>query len=73
MFIREISDIVQFKSDNYATQYKSKYLFSFWSSLKKKCQEKWLYYYSVSGHNKGLADTMSVSEVKNPIQRVVLD
>ena len=33
-------DIVRFKSDNCSTQYKSKYVFSFWSSLAKKCPEK---------------------------------
>ena len=40
--------IVRFKSDNHATQYKSKYALSFWSSLVKKVSRKVIVYYGVS-------------------------
>ena len=39
LYLETLPDIVRFKSDNYATQYKSKYLFCFWSSLKKSVKK----------------------------------
>ena len=62
-----LPDIIRFKSDNCSTQYKSKYVFSFWSSLAKKLSRNVIVYYGVSGHGKGLVDAMSAFGVKNPI------
>ena len=66
-----LPDIIRFKSDNCSTQYKSKYVFSFWSSLAKKLSRNVIVYYGVSGHGKGLVDAMSAFGVKNPIRRAV--
>ena len=66
-----LPDIIRFKSDNCSTQYKSKYVFSFWSSLAKKLSRNVIVYYGVSGHGKGLVDAMSAFGVKNPIWRAV--
>ena len=65
-----LPDIIRFKSDNCSTQYKSKHVFSFWSSLAKKLSRN-VVYYGVSGHGKGLVDAMSAFGVKNPIRRAV--
>ena len=62
-----LPDIIRFKSDNCSTQYKSKYVFSSWSSLLKKLSRNVVVYYGVSEHGKGLVDVMSAFEVKNPI------
>ena len=68
----ENHDILRFKSDNCSTQYKSKYVFNFWSSLAKKLNKTIIVYYGVSGHGKGLVDAMSGFGVKGPIRRAVV-
>ena len=68
----ENHDILRFKSDNCSTQYKSKYVFNFWSSLAKKLNKTIIVYYGVSGHGKGLVDAMSGFGVKGPIWRAAV-
>ena len=68
----ENHNILRFKSDNCSTQYKSKYVFNFWSSLAKKLNKTIIVYYGVSGHGKGLVDAMSGFGVKGPIRRAVV-
>ena len=70
IFLETLLDIVRFKSDNCATQYKSKYAF-FWYSLVKKVSRKVTVYYGALGHNKGLVGAMTAYGAKNPIQRAV--
>ena len=60
--------IIRFKSDDCSTQYKSEYVFSFWS-LAKKLSRNVIVYYGVSGHGKGLVDAMSAFGVKNLIRK----
>ena len=64
--------ILKLKSDNCLTQYKSKYVFNFWSSLAKKLNKTIIVYYGVSGHGKGLVDAMSGFGVKGAIRRAVV-
>ena len=66
------SDIICLKSDNCATQYKSKYVFKAFHSLAVKMQKKIVSFYGTSGHGKGLVDAMSSFGVKAPIRRAVL-
>ena len=68
----ENHDILRFKSDNCSTQYKSKYVFNFWSSLAKKLNKTIIVYYGVSGYGKGLVDAMSGFGVKGAIRRAVV-
>ena len=64
--------ILKLKSDNCLTQYKSKYVFNFWSSLAKKLNKTIIKYYGVAGHGKGLVDAVSGVGVKGPIRRAVV-
>ena len=64
--------ILKLKSDNCLTQYKSKYVFNFWSSLAKKLNKTIIVYYGVSGYGKGLVDAMSGFGVKGAIRRAVV-
>ena len=52
--------IVQFKSDNFSTQCKSKYIFCY------------LTYYGISGHGKGLVDGMRAFGVKNVLRKAIV-
>lgn len=66
------ADVLRFKSDNCSTQYKSKYLFFKWRKLATEISKKILLYYGVSGHGKGLVDSMSAFRVKTPLRNAVL-
>ena len=66
------SDNIRLKSDNCATQYKSKYVFKAFHSLAVKMQKKIVSFYGTSGNGKGLVDVMSSFGVKVPICRAVL-
>ena len=68
----ENDDILRFKSDNCSKQYKSKYVFNFWSPLAKKLNKTVIVHYGVSGHGKGLVDAMSSFGVKGLIRRAVV-
>ena len=71
--IRESScDIIRLKSDNCATQYKSKYVFKVFHILAVKMQKKIVSIYGTSGHGKRLVNAMSGFGVKAPIRRAVL-
>ena len=60
------------KSDDCATQYKSKYVFKAWHTLAAKTNKCIVTFYGTSGHGKGLVDAMSSFGVKAPICRAVL-
>ena len=66
------SDIIRFRSDNCSAQYKSKFVFSFWSLLAKNTAKSYLIYYGVSGHGKGLVDAVSEFGVKGLIARAAV-
>ena len=66
------SVIIRLKSDNCATQHKSKYVFKAFHSLAVKMQKKVGSFYGTAGHEKGLVDAMSSFGVKAPICRAVL-
>ena len=70
IFLETLLDIVRFKSDNCATQYKSKYAFFLVFFGKKKCREKWLYIMVLWDTTK-VVDAMTAYGAKNPIQRAV--
>ena len=63
---------INFKSDNCATQYKSKYIFKQCQLLAKENGMSDTVYYDVSGHGKGLVDAMSGYGVKIPLRRAVI-
>ena len=69
--LETLPNIVRFRSDNCATEYKSKYVFSLLPSSAKKVSRKGIVYYGFLGHSKGLLDTISAFGVKNPIRRAV--
>ena len=64
--------LIQFKSDNCATQDKSKYVFWYWSNLAAQHGKKVLLYYGVAGHGRGLVDAMSSFGVKAPHRKAVI-
>ena len=47
-------------------------MFKQWQLLAQKSEKIMLVHYGVSGHGKGLVDTMSAFEVKGPLRRVVI-
>ena len=66
------ASVIRFKTDNCATQYKCKYLFFQWRALAKKLKKKFIVYYGVSGHGKGLVDAMSGFGVKTPMRKAII-
>ena len=60
--------IIRIKSDNCATQYKSKYVFKAWHTLAAKTNKHIVTFYGTSGHGKGLVNAMSSFGVKAPIR-----
>ena len=64
--------MIQFKSDNCATQDKSKYVFWYWSNLAAQHGKKVLVYYGVAGRGRGLVDAMSSFGVKAPHRKAVI-
>ena len=67
-----IPEIICFKSDNFSTQYKCKWIFQFWNNLAKKLNTQVIIYYGITGHGKGLVDAMSAFGVKSPLSRAVI-
>ena len=63
--------IFRVKSDNCSEQFKSKYVFGFWEDFSKR-NDIVLLFYGVSGHGKGLVDSMSSFGVKGPIRDDIL-
>ena len=61
--------IFSFKSDNSSQQYKSCFVFANWRALAKKYNKTIILYYGVSGHSKGLVDSMSSFLVKGPLRK----
>ena len=64
--------IFRFKSDNCSQQYKSSFVFASWRALAKKYNKIITLYYGVSGHDKGLADSMSSFGVKGPLLKSII-
>ena len=64
--------ILRFKSDNCATQYKSKWVFRYWLVISIKQQKIIIFYCGVTGHGKGLVDAMSGFGVKGPVCRAII-
>ena len=62
--------IFSFKSDNCSQQYKSRFVFANWRALKNN--KTIILYYGVSGHGKGLVDSMSSFRVKGPLQKSII-
>ena len=67
-----VPDIIRRKSDNCATQYKSKKVFEEYQKLAKKYKRSVIVYYDASGHGKGLVDAMGAFGVKTPLRKEVL-
>ena len=65
-------EIIRLKSDNCATQYKSKYVLGMWHLLLSTLGKVIITYYGASGHGKGLVDAMSGFGVKGPLKRAVM-
>ena len=66
------TNIIRIKSENCATQYKSKYVLEAWHTLAVKTNELIVTFYETSGHGKGLVDVTSSFGVKVPICTAVL-
>ena len=64
--------IFRFKSDNCSQQYKSRFVFANWRALAKKYIKTIILYYGVSGHGKGLVDSMSCFGIKGPLQKSII-
>ena len=64
--------IFSFKSDNCSQQYKSRFVFANWRALAKKYNKTIILYYGVSGHGKGLVDSMSSFGVKGPLPKSII-
>ena len=64
--------IFRFKSDNCSQQYKSSFVFASWKALAKKYNKITTLYYGVSGHGKGLVDSMSSFGVKGPLPKSII-
>ena len=64
--------IFSFKSDNCSQQYKSCFVFANWRALAKKYNKTIILYYGVSGHSKGLVDSMSSFGVKGPPPKSII-
>ena len=61
--------IFSFKSDNCSQQYKSRFVFANWRALKNN--KTIILYYGVSGHGKGLVDSMSIFGVKGSLPKSI--
>ena len=61
-----------FKSDNCSQQYKSCFVFANRRALAKKYNKTVILYYGVSGHSKGLVDSMTSFGVKGPLQKSII-
>ena len=61
------------KSQNCSQQYKSRFVFANWGALSKKYNKTIILYYGVSGHDKGLVDSMSSFRVKGPLQKSITE
>ena len=61
-------NVYRFKSENAAAQYKTQYMFFNWRQLAKSLRKKFIIYFGVSGHGKGLVDAMSAFGVKGPLR-----
>ena len=66
------SRLLRFKSDNCSVQYKCKNIFFYWQSVAIQYERSVITYYGVSGHGKGLVDSMSSFGVKGPLRKVVV-
>ena len=66
------TNIIRIKSDNYPTQYKSKYVFKARHTLAAKTNKRIVTFYRMSSPGKGLVDAISSSGVKVPICKAVL-
>ena len=64
--------IFSFKSDNCSQQYKSCFGFANWRALAKEYNKTIILYYGVSGHGKGLVDSMSSFRVKGPFRKSII-
>ena len=64
--------IFSFKSDNCSQQYKSCFVFANWRALAKKYNKTIILYYGVSGHGKGLVDSMSCFRVKGHLWKTII-
>ena len=64
--------IIRFKSDNCAVQYKCLHVFPKWRLLAMSHNKTILVYYGVSGHGKGLVDAMSSFGVKHPLRKAII-
>ena len=62
--------IFSFKSDNCSQQYKSRFVFANWRA--SQYNKTIILYYGVSGHGKGLVDSMSNFRVKGPLQKSII-
>ena len=55
-----------------AAQYNNQYMFFNWRQLAKSLWKKFIIYFGVSGHGKGLVDTMSAFGVKGPLRKQII-
>ena len=64
--------IFHFKSDNCSQQHKFCFVFANWGALVKKYNKTIILYYGVSGHSRGLVDSMNSLRVKGPLQKSII-
>ena len=64
--------ISRFKSDNCAQQYKSLSFSANWKDLAQENNKTLIVHYGISGHGKGLVDSMSSFGVQAPIWKSIL-
>ena len=66
------SGVLVLRSDNYSSQFKSKYTFANLMSLAEKYDILIVWFYGEPGHGRGLVDAMSSFGCKAPLRSVIL-
>ena len=66
------NDNLVLRSDNCASQYKSKFVFSHMKELAAKYQIRVSWFYGEPGHGRGLVDAMSSFGCKGPLRMSII-
>ena len=66
------SGILILRSDNCATQYKSRFAFKALIELVKKCNIQIIFFYGEVGHGRGLIDAMAWFGCKGPLRKEIV-
>ena len=66
-------NVIVLRSDNYPTQFKSRFVFAPIRKLAIKYKLKVVWFYGEPGHGKGLVDAMSSFGCKSPLRQMVIN